>query len=123
MNEVMKDAEYVFVCDGGEYTDQTLATASWWDQHDLVAGEYVFTGLNIRQTPVAAGEEPYWYELVIDSVLKQERRVNRLFSESRSQDEFPQRPAKVHRLFYGFQLRDGLAEIPALHGRVKAINV
>jgi hypothetical protein len=123
MTDVVKGIKYVFACEGGEYTDQTLATASWWDKHELVAGQYEFTALTAGQVPVAEGEDPYWYAVGIDSVLTQQHRVDRMFSESRSHDEFPNRLAKVHRMFYAFQLRDGLTAIPALHGTIKAVNV
>lgn len=112
---------YVLVCAGGEYVDRSLPTASWWDKHELEAGTYDLEPLTAQYHPVKDGQTPYWYRAVIDSTLVETYRVNRFFTASSSQREYPNSKSTVVKVFYGFQLSDG-AELAGIHARVEVVD-
>lgn len=82
------------VKDGGEYVDRTLATASWWDRHQLVSGDYPFESHGYG--PLVAR---------IDSILVEEYRENRLMQHVNGFTRDVGRPAHASLSLYDFDLK------------------
>jgi hypothetical protein len=108
----------VVVEENAEYTDRTLATASWWDRYELVAGEYPieFTtvgGYPARDFDSHADGSAYYARVRIPAVLVESFRVNRLFTASSAHTERPNREEVVHLSCYAYQVKDGMVLVSA----------
>lgn len=76
-----------------KYVDRSLATASWTDTYEILVGAYPFAWVNLDYTPwnpdpevktngFLANVGPYYAQVRVQAVLKEEYRVNRLFTAS-----------------------------------------
>lgn len=101
----------------GRYTDRGLATASWYDVHELTPGEYPLEPVDGQWKPVREGERPYYHLAVVPTVVVEEYRVNRLFTASSEQITYPNQPGRQSVLLYPFEAKpgarvlDGLGEV------------
>ncbi len=97
------------VVQAGEYVDRSLATASWWDRHELVAGEYPVWWTTITGRDVHPGHTDVYYGLVaVETRLVECYRENRLLGAVRSQTEQPGTRAVVSFRPYRYEVQPGV---------------
>lgn len=94
------------VVEAGTYVDRNLATASWWDKHELIPGVYPMwlTDVNYNATPYSTN--PYYVTVSVPTIVVEEYRVNRIFQHERACTDTPNRPGKAYVTMYGYNLRD-----------------
>lgn len=80
-------ARKLVIAEGGEWTDRTLATASWWDRYLVPAGEYDVRYITSNFAPWKPGMRydpvPYYADATFNAILVESYRESRLFSEVR----------------------------------------
>lgn len=84
------------------YTDQTLATASWYDQYVLLPGTY-----DVFHDPSRSSHTVVFR---IDAVLLESYRVNRLFTASSSELTRPLRVVTLTRDMRAYEFARGVAQ-------------
>lgn len=123
-----------------EYIDRSLATASWWDQYEILPGAYAFEWTNIDGTPWNADPEvrtngfianigPYYGSVTLEARLLESYRESRLLSEVRAQHDVHAEPkvVTISRRLYAYQLpgaprRHGVPTVRFMGGRVVSIE-
>lgn len=95
------------IVSAGRYTDRTLATASWYDVHELTPGEYPLEPVDGNWKPMPAGQRPYYYLARVPTTLVEEYRVNQVFTASSSQTKHPNQPDRLSVLLYPFEAKPG----------------
>lgn len=101
-----------------EYVDRGLSTASWWDRYMIQPGEYLFRWTNsdgsdwnpdpnVRTNGFISNVGPYYAEAVMDALLVEEYRVNRLFSEYSVEHRQHTTPkvCPIRRNMYAYELK------------------
>lgn len=97
----------VLVVEAGRYVDRSLPTASWFDEYDLEAGEYPIEYVDLEGRPVdPTVRRPYYARVKVPAILRRSYRVNRLFTASSVQDEYPDTPATVTLSCYAYEVAD-----------------
>jgi hypothetical protein len=100
-----------------DWTDRSLATASWWDQYTLLPGSYPFEWINLSGTPwnpdpdvhtsgFIANTGPYYGRVRIDALLTAEYREARLLQHMSSELKQHHMPKQtvLSQTVYAYQL-------------------
>jgi hypothetical protein len=107
---------YVLRVTAGEYVDQTLATASWWDRYELTPGDYPISWTSIRgdMTDPTDHTRTYYGTATVGAVLTHEHRVNTLLWASSTQDAHPMRPQPIRVNMYRYLCTPGAVVLGGL---------
>jgi hypothetical protein len=95
---------YVDVPEQGEWTDRTLATASWWDKYVIHPGTYPLEFVTIDYRPVREGQRPYYAQARVSATLVERYRVNRLLTASSAHHEDTHEDTHVIVTLYAYQV-------------------
>lgn len=92
-----------------EYVDRTLQTASWWDRYSLHPGTYPVRYTNVNGEDVDEfGGRAYYAVVQVPALLVQSYRVNRLFTASSAQMDYPDTEEFVTFRWYAYEVYSGM---------------
>lgn len=102
-----------------DITDYRYETASWYDDVTLKAGTYPVTWVTISYREVP-GDHPevYYASIKVDAIVTHTHTVNRLFTASSSNDEYPNRETKHGMHPYAYSVKAG----PYAHGELVVVE-
>lgn len=91
MSPVQKDslAIELVITEPTEYVDRSLATASWWDRYTLLPGTYRVVW------EISSPAHVQYGRVLVDAILEETYRVNRVFTASSSETTEPKSKAIV----------------------------
>ncbi|MBQ1048462.1 hypothetical protein KBX50_08285 [Micromonospora sp. C51] len=81
--------------EAGEYVNRSFETASWWDRHKLVPGDYPLRLVTLQGKEVSTPEYAYAVSGRVRTVLVESYRENRLFSAVSADHTRPNTPSSV----------------------------
>jgi hypothetical protein len=105
----MTATTFTAIVDAAEYVDRTLPTASWFDRYQIPAGEYPVTFVTADGKVTDDPSRAYYANIVVDAVLTESYRVNRLLSASHARTDTPNNDTTVTFRPYAYEVRDGAA--------------
>ncbi len=99
---------YIDVPEQGEYTDRTLATASWWDRYIIHPGTYPLEYVSIGYHPVNPdSRHAYYARARVKATLIQSYRENRLLHHVRADMREKREDTEVQVVIYAYEAEPG----------------
>lgn len=93
----------------GTYVDRSLPTASWWDEYELIAGEYPVRWTTVTHHEVTQDHPQAYYAVItVPAILTKTYRVNRVFTASSSETREPHLETTVTFTNYVYNAKPGV---------------
>lgn len=109
----------VVVTEPYEILDRDLPTASWYDRHQVKVGTYPVEFVTAGFEPYRPGVTPigyvrpinaYYARWRLDTVLTETYRVNRLFTASSVEQEYPNTDSRYGVVVYAYRVEQMLQD-------------
>lgn len=94
----------IVVPENFEYVDRNLATASWWDRHEVIAGTYPVRLMDWNNVPAKRIEDVKYASFNVRSIVREEFRVSTLFTASSAHSSYPDREDFLWGRLYFYQI-------------------